>query len=82
MVKRTRKEQNAEPIAEEDHYRAKKRRLAYGDVASVTCRRNLFPDLSQKKLREEAIAKNSVASSIDPVLTCKRFGDFPEMMNL
>ena len=65
------------------HRNAKKRRLAYGDVPSVTCRRNLFPkDQSQKEIRKEAISKNPFAQPIDTVLACKGFGYAPPMMNL
>lgn len=55
MPKRTREEQNVEPIAEENHYRAKKRRLVYGDAASATCVRVLFAKRSPPNPKIERI---------------------------
>ena len=53
MVKRKRV-----PSAEENHFRAKMRRLAYGEVASVTCVRELFEMRSPPSIKEERKVAN------------------------
>ena len=67
MSKRTREEQNVEPIAEENHYRAKKRRLAYGNVASATCVRDLFATRNPPSIKEErkVAIKNKIPQKYD-----------------